>query len=454
MRFGWLLFSILMAGTLGWVGAQSAETQSLRQLPTTSATDRSTVPLTGTTHTLLYSYSGEHVGDTYGWIGKKLGDVTGDDVLDYIITAPYYTTQTLSGRAYVYSGADGSLVEVHTGVGIDLLGYSASDAGDVNGDGSADYIIGAPAGSYAVVYSGVTRTPLLTLTGVASAEFFGGSVANANDVNNDGYDDLFVGASLADAGATLTNTGRVYMLSGLDGSILWQQDGEQIAARLGDGAGLVGDVNNDSVPDVVATARGHNNNNGRGYVYSGDDGTLLYTLEPTAPFSQSFTFGQFFSSGGFDVNMDGINDIYVGDYAALNGDGRVYIYSGADGSIIHQLEAFTSGGAICCGGLMPDQDGDGHAEIVVASYTSNAGTSLGGRMDVVSGKTGLPIHTIFGNDAGNLLGVDAQWIGDINGDGFPEFLGTASGYDFFGTGVGNAYVFNFVQRNYLPIIFE
>ncbi|MEM9057371.1 MAG: integrin alpha, partial [Pseudomonadota bacterium] len=85
---------------------------------------------------VLLTLTGEQPGDGFGWVAEGLGDINGDGAGDFIVTAPFFSTNLQSaGKFYVYSGADGALLNSVTSPGVPLLGYSAKDAGDVDGDG-------------------------------------------------------------------------------------------------------------------------------------------------------------------------------------------------------------------------------------------------------------------------------------------------------------------------------
>ncbi|MEM7031209.1 MAG: integrin alpha [Chloroflexota bacterium] len=390
------------------------------------------------------SFAGENIGDGFGWVGANIGDINRDGFNDMIITAPFYGADGSSaGKAYVYSACSGRLLNEVEGDPGELLGFSAATVGDLNQDGVSDYILGALGGSRATVYSGRDHSVLLTLTG-NEGDGFGASVAGAGDVNGDSVPDLFIGATRESS--VMTNTGRVYLFSGADGAILWQHDGPAENSFLGGGVGKVGDINQDNIPDQVAAAHGAS----EAYVFSGVDGTILLTLEPTAPSGTPPTFGRFFARGaGGDVDGDGIPDIFLGDYNAqrgeANGTGRAYIYSGADGSAIQVFEAETDGDGLGPGRGIPDIDGDGLFDVIAAAWTSSAGTSGGGRVYLYSGVDQRVLGTITGNVEADALGVDALSLDDISGDGVPDYLVTAVGNDFNGNDVGRAYVVSFSQ---------
>ena len=144
---------------------------------------------------------------------------------------------THHGRVYVYSGLTGAeLYNWYGSSSNDHLGASVSDAGDVDNDGYADVIVGAD-GSYgnyglAYVYSGRTGMQIHMFSSGRVADGYGVSVSGAGDVNNDGYDDLIVGADL-DTTAAAPFAGRVYVYSGQTGGLLYTIEGEQAEARLG-----------------------------------------------------------------------------------------------------------------------------------------------------------------------------------------------------------------------------
>ncbi len=381
----------------------------------------------------IHTLFGEVPGDSFGWKSNFLGDVNGDGINDFIITARDNDAGgNNAGRAYVYSGADGvELFRVTGSIPNGRLGNDANRAGDVSGDGVRDAIIGAPSAGAgrAIVASGVDGTPIHTFSGEQAGDQFGFRVAGDADINGDGTPDLLISAIGHDAGGT--DSGRAYVYSGVDFSLICAVDGLGGGDQLGTSLSDVGDINNDNRADFVVGARNANGGSGQAYVYSYDGVScnLVFTLNPQAPASD---FGHLFADGGRDINNDGTPDIYVGDWPGT----RAYIYSGVDGSLIHQLVG-DNNGQFGLGEMIDDVNGDGHADMVLAAWVSNAGGGGAGKGFIYSGRDGSILETFTHDVPGANFGFDAKGLGDVDLDGRPDYLFTAAS-DLAGRGV--AYV--------------
>lgn len=301
-------------------------------------------------------------------------------------------------------------------------------------------------------------------------------VAVAGDISGDGVNDYFVAVPRYDAGAD-NNRGRVYLLNGRTGAVLYRVDSPQPqdAAQFGFFISAFGDVNGDGKTDVAIGTDSQDvagkTDQGKAWVFSGASGSVLYELDNPAPQS-SARFGSRIGSAG-DVTGDGVRDVIVG---ASNNDapagcgtdgtveagcyqnvGQAFIFNGATGALVRTLDVpaadRTALGASCstgCGSFgiavqsPGDTDGDGVDDQLVGA-SSYATT---GRMYLFSGRTGELLHRIDPPEpqAGDNFGFqDAApgSPGDVDGDRRADLY--ANGFVHngpAGEGQGRAWLFS------------
>ena len=389
---------------------------------------------------VLYSVQPEAPGGFFGFMANAIGDINGDGVSDFIIGAfRHGAGGLLAGRAYVYSGKDGALLNVVTGSPNNRLGFSVAGVGDINKDGVPDYAVGGPGrlgvtpaqNGRVLVLSGKDHSVLYDLSGTPSS-FFGYDVNAAGDVNGDTYPDLVIGAPLVSDAAVFT--GRVATVSGRDGSVLWTQDGPSPNSFLGTGVSGVSDLDGDGLAEQGVGASGEMNgqrNSGQAFVLSGRNGAILRTLKPSAT---ACDFGDFYVESSDDINGDGVRDIYIGDFCDNRlGEltGRAYVISGASSDKLRVFNGEVSGNSFGAGRPVHDVNGDGVGDFIISANLSDAGAEDGGKTYLYSGKNGKLLRTMTGTLAAKELGFDVVPLGDVNGDGRTDFLLT---------GIDTAYV--------------
>jgi hypothetical protein len=270
------------------------------------------------------------------------GDVNGDGYSDMLIGA--YSTDLSTGTAYLYmggpSGPSASASWTSTGEGqSDQFGYSLATAGDVNGDGYSDVVVGATGHTsetgkvylYLGGASGLSGSAAWTAAGETTFNLFGYKVATAGDVNGDGFSDIVVGAV-----GHSSDTGKAYLylggVTGLSTSASWTATGEATGDYFSHSVAAAGDINGDGYSDVVAGALGNTSYTGKAYLYLGGATGLPASASWTATGeATNHYFGNAAAAAG-DVNGDGYSDVVVGAYGHTSNAGKAYLYLGGGGA--------------------------------------------------------------------------------------------------------------------------
>jgi len=489
--------------------------QSYFGVPRLSAVELSDIALD--TDSRGFAINGEAAGDRSGGSVSYAGDVNGDGKDDLIIGASGADPNgNSSGKSYVVFGkADGTTVplsDVASGIGGfaingevagDGSGISVSSAGDVNGDGKDDLIVGAPtadpnglsSGKSYVVFGKADNTAVnlsdvasgiggFVIEGDAQNNRSGFSVSDAGDVNGDGKDDLIIGTSFAQ---------KSYVVFGkADGTAVSLSDvvagtGGFVINGSGRSVSSAGDVNGDGLDDVIIGDRllqPDGNNSGQSYVVFGKaDGTAV-TLsdvaagtggfvingEPVGLASRPIVLSDFSVSSAGDVNGDGLADLIVGSRSAYpngSGSGKSYVVFGkADGTAVelNDVAAGTGGFAIngegeAWGDLSGisvssagDINGDGKDDLIIGAVGADPNGESSGKSYVVFGKTdgtsvelsdvasGIGGFALNGQAENDQSGRSVSGAGDVNNDGFDDLIVGAAGADPNGESSGKSYV--------------
>jgi hypothetical protein len=336
------------------------------------------------TRRLLWSATGTP-GDRLGFGIEAAGDVNRDGVPDVIASAP-------GGQAaYLYSGRDGSKLRTLAAPVRDAgFGNAVTDLGDLNRDGYDDVAVGAPQddstgtdAGRAYVFSGRDGTILQTLAGDSAGHNFGNALGGAT---RNGTTWIVVGALRAGK----RQTGSTYVFQGMNSRPAFIIESDSTgAAQGGMFVSVVGDVNHDGVPDIFSadfpnSALGPST--GRIYVRSGKDGAPLLTVTGEGP-GNGFGVGP---SDAGDVNGDGFDDIATGAWqfgSAAPSGGKIYVISGKDGVTLRTITGNVPGETLGFDSTgMGDVNGDGVPDLLVTSAWSTINGFRSGRVFVLSGK--------------------------------------------------------------------
>ncbi|MCF8341400.1 MAG: FG-GAP-like repeat-containing protein [Chitinophagaceae bacterium] len=391
------------------------------------------------------------------------GDVNGDGYSDVIVGAENYSNGEWSeGAAFVYHGSASGInttasTMVESNQAGAYLGFSVSEAGDVNGDGYSDVIIGAIGfdngqtdEGAAFVYhgnsSGISTTYSAMLESNQANAGMGYSVSSAGDVNGDGYGDVIVGARYYDNGQIDEGVAFVYhgSPSGINITNATIIESNQAYSWLGCSVSNAGDVNSDGFGDVIIGAYKYTNgqtNEGAAFVYNGSTTGINKNSATMIESNQSSSWLGYSVSGAGDVNGDGYSDVIVGAYYYTNlfaEEGAAFVYHGSAAGInstassmveSNQVGAYMGSSVSGAG----DVNGDGYSDVIVGAFVYDNGQSDEGAAFVfhgsASGINTMPAAKVESNQAGASMGYSVSGAGDVNGDGYSDVIVGAYLYD-------------------------
>jgi hypothetical protein len=429
------------------------------------------------------SFIGEDSFDYAGWSVASGGDVN-DDGFDDVLIGADADEEGGSGAGQVYlilgkAGGWAMDTSVEAAATASFLGESAGDgagrsvafAGDVNGDGFDDFLIGAnrrasSAGETYLILGKAGGWAMNTSLAGADASFAGEVaddwsgvwVSSAGDVDDDGFDDFLIGAYLNDEFDT--NAGQTYLVLGkasgwaMDTSLA-SVDASFLGETGGDGSGKAvagaGDVNGDGFDDILIGATGRLGSRGETYLILGKAAgwamdTSLASADASFVGENSLDASGVAVASAGDVDGDGFDDILIGadeNDAGADRAGKAYLVlgkasgwamdsplSGADASFLGEDAGDHAGGAVASAG---DVDGDGLDEILIGATWRN---QWQGEAYLIRGReTGWAPDTDLATADASFVGEDAYdyagfslGSGDVDGDGHSDLLISAA-YD-------------------------
>jgi len=363
-----------------------------------------------------------------------LGDVDGDGWADIAVGETEFRG---TGWAFVLSGKTGKqLANVKGPEGAGLFGASVAEWVDFDGDGVRDFAVGAPGQWHAAPTAPGLAGAVFVCSGKTAAvlaRFPGVAPGDGFGFELSNAHDLDRDGR-DDLLVGASGAGKAYILSGKDGKELLRVGGGSPDTAFGEAVAGIGDVDGDGVPDFAVGAC-LESGAGRVHLFSGKDGKELRMISPLVGDYERTFFGNSIASAG-DLDSDGRPDLLIGaDWVGY--DQFVRVYSSATGKVLLSIKSLKPamfnhfGSAVA---MLGDVNGDG-----VPDYLAGDPDDLpekppsdiaqaAGSVLVASGKTGAALFQIFGKKHMDCLGDSMVGCGDLDGDHVPDFVAKAKNY--------------------------
>ena len=377
---------------------------------------------------------------------------------DVIIGAPFYTEgEKWEGAAFLYYGSKQGLSAqpvwgVQSNRVDQMLGRAVRTAGDVNGDGFDDVIIGAPTlsnhpsfeltGSTQVYFGsaeGLSPEPDWSIDSNQFGDRFGRAVASAGDVNADGYDDILIGAYFHDRNKIDEGGASLFLGSASGPSKFhdWAVTSGVNNAGMGWSVSAAGDVNGDGFDDIIIGAPQYENNaqvGGRAFAYYGSASGLAKTADwAVSPNEIGADFGRLVAFAG-DINGDGFDDVMVSARmydVRQKKEGAMFVFFGSPeglqeepGWMLASNESLSRLGHYGFG--VGDVDGDGFDDIAVGIPGHDGNTNDEGLVLIYPGSPkGVDDRNPWVARTAkqySQLGASVGYAGDVDGDGLKDVL--------------------------------
>ena len=381
--------------------------------------------------TLLAGYDGQ-AGSRQGEVFDTLGDLNGDGGREIIVGFPDDTTAGVdAGRVVVLSSVDGSTIYSFQGAPQDRIGTSVSGAGDVNADGTPDFMFGSPSANgrrgAMWVHSGLDGSLIHFQRGLRDGDDYALALDAAGDVDGDGFGDYTVGVPGRQQGG-FDDHGEVWVYSGATQARLFVLTNPSgVPNRFGTLVSYVGDADGDGLDDVLAGSDfEHFDVPGIAALYAAADLSFLY-YDQGEHLGHGFLDAIVFLEGTGDVDQDGHADFLVGRTHNLY-ESSPTLHSGLTGNVIREFPLTTWSQRFANVG---DTNGDGHPDL--AAFVEHF---LADKVAIYSGLDGAVLQSVVAPDGSPSFGAVLAAMGDVDGDGFNDFALSRPSADGAGTDSG------------------